>query len=136
MKVKLDPGAYPPTRAHTTDAGLDLRALHGEVISAGRSAVIHTGVHVELPEGTCGLLVSKSGLNINYDITSTGLIDAGYSGEIMVKLYNHGFKTITIKAGEKISQLVVLPCLFEQVKIVDKIKAGERGDDGFGSTGK
>lgn len=82
------------------------------------------------------MLISKSGLNINNDMTSTGLVDEGYSGEIVVKLYNHGPNTTVIKAGQKISQLVVVPVRYEPVEIVDEIGAGERGEDGFGSTGR
>lgn len=136
MKIKLDPGAYEPTRAHDTDAGLDLRATITQVIPPMGNAVFRTGVHVELPHGTAGLLVSKSGLNVNANITSTGLIDEGYTGEIKVKLYNHGNKCITISEGQRISQLVIIPCIYEPIEIVEEINGGERGDNGFGSTGK
>ena len=136
MRIKLDPGAICPTRAHATDAGLDLYARHDQKILPYSSAVFDTGVHVELPKGTAGDIVSKSGLNIKQDITSTGLIDEGYSGSIKVKLYNQGPTIQVIKAGQKISQLVVRPVLYEPVKVMQEIGAGERGDKGFGSTGK
>ena len=136
MKVMLDPGAYKPVRAHETDAGMDIRAMHGAVIPPNGAAVIHTGVHVQLPPGTCGLLVSKSGLNVKNDITSTGLIDDGYTGEVVVKLYNHGHRYYDVRPGDKVTQLVVLPCRYEPIDIVDSIEGGERGDGGFGSTGK
>lgn len=135
MKVKLDKGAFPPTRAHDTDAGLDLYAMHDAIVSAKESTVFRTGVHIQLPRGCAGLLVSKSGMNIKNDITSTGLIDEGYSGEIRVKLYNHGGYDFKIHKGDKISQLVVIPVRYENVEIVDEIESGERGDAGFGSTG-
>ena len=93
-------------------------------------------MHVELPPGTAGLLVSKSGLNVKHDITSTGLIDEGYAGEIVVKLHNHGFDDYVVRAGDKISQLVVVPVIYEGVEIVDEIEGGERNADGFGSTGR
>lgn len=136
MKIKLDPGAIQPTRAHDTDAGLDLYALEDRIIEAKGDATFKTGVHVQLPHGCVGLLVSKSGLNVKHGITSTGLIDEGYSGEITVKLYNHGGRDYTIRKGDKISQLVILPVLYEPVEIVDEIDGGERGDAGFGSTGR
>lgn len=136
MRVKLDEGAYLPQRAHATDAGLDIRAIHGTSIPPRGNAIFHTGVHVELPNGTAGVLISKSGLNVNHDMTSTGLIDEGYSGEIIVKLYNHGNRCITIEPGQKISQLVVVPVLYEAVELVEEINGGERSDNGFGSTGK
>ena len=136
MKVVIDPGAYMPTRAHKTDAGLDLRAMESKTILAFGTAVFRTCVHVQLPPGTAGLLVSKSGLNIKHDITSTGLIDEGYTGEIMVKLHNHGSTSYRVEAGDKISQLIVVPVLYESVEICDSLTETERGSDGFGSTGK
>ena len=135
MKIKLDKGAFAPTRAHHTDAGLDLYSREDKIIPAGDSACFDTGVHIELPSGCCAMLVSKSGLNVRKDITSTGLIDEGYSGSIVVKLYNHGSKEIQIFKGDKISQLVVFPVRYEPVEIAENIRAGERGDAGFGSTG-
>ena len=136
MRVKLDPGAYAPTRAHDTDAGLDIRATIAQTIPPRGNAIFHTGVHVELPKGTAGVLISKSGLNVNGDITSTGLVDEQYSGEILVKLYNHGNKCITIEQGQKISQLVVIPVVYESVEVVDEIEVKGRGNNGIGSTGK
>ena len=136
MKIKVDKGAFEPTRAHDTDAGIDLRARKGVTLYPYSSETIGTGTHIQLPHGTCGLLVSKSGLNVKHNITSTGLVDEGYSGEIMVKLHNHGDKTYQVRAGDKISQLVVIPCLYEPIEIVDNIEGGDRGSAGFGSTGK
>ena len=137
MKVKLDPGAYEPTRAHLEDAGLDIRAKNPGIVRANNSAVFNTGVHIQLPHWCCGLLVSKSGLNTNHDITSTGLIDAGYTGEIKVKLYNHGSDDYFVRAGDKITQLVVLPFEHPYVEIVDELEeTGERGSKGFGSSGR
>lgn len=135
MKVKVDKGGFRPTRAHGTDGGLDLYAMEAAKILPHDSEVFRTGVHVEIPEGCCGLLVSKSGLNIARDVTSTGLIDEGYTGEILVKLNNHGGTPVIIGRGQKISQLVVIPVRYENVEIVDEIQGGDRGDSGFGSTG-
>lgn len=70
MKIKLDPGAIAPTRAHETDAGLDLYARDGCIVEAKGDAIFHTGVHVQIPHGCAGLLVSKSGLNVRYGNTS------------------------------------------------------------------
>ncbi len=137
MKVVLDKGAYEPVRAHETDAGLDLRAMEDVIVESDDNAIIKTGVHVQLPPGCCGLLVSKSGLNVRNDITSTGLIDEGYTGEIVVKLYNHGWNDYKVKAGDKVSQLVVIPVKYEPVELVDSFEGNtDRGDNGFGSTGK
>lgn len=127
MKIKLDPGAFAPVRAHETDAGLDIRAKDGHIVPAGGSATFRTGLHVQLPHHTAGLLVSKSGLNVVAGITSTGLIDEGYTGEIIVKLYNNSPRPYEIEAGDKISQLVVIPVLYDPVDIADDF--GEETED-------
>lgn len=137
MKIMLDDGAFAPVRAHKTDAGLDIRAKSAALVKAKQSMTFHTGVHVELPPGTCGLLVSKSGLNINHDITSTGLIDETYAGEIVIKLFNHGQDDYQVMAGDKISQLVVLGVWCDPViEIVNELPVTGRGDAGFGSSGR
>ncbi len=86
---------------------------------------------------TCGLLVAKSGLNIKNSILTTGLIDEGYTGEIIVNVYNHSNDSVMIMAGDKITQLVILPCYYEQIEVVDSLEENtERGNNGFGSTGR
>lgn len=136
MKIKLDKYAFMPVRAHDTDAGLDLMAPEHTLLRGNSAVVIDTGVHVQLPKGCAGVLISKSGLNTRFNITSTGLIDEGYIGSIKVKLYNHSGGNYVINRGDKISQLVVVPVRYEEVEIVDEIEGLERGNDGFGSTGK
>ena len=139
MKVMLDPGAKMPTRAHETDAGLDLYArlnVRSTAIEPGCSMCIDTGVHVEIPAGHVGFLKSKSGLNVNCDITNEGVIDSGYTGSICVKLYNHGHRVFFLEHGQKISQLVLLPIITPELELVDSLEATERGEGGFGSTGK
>ncbi len=136
MKVTLDPGAYMPTRAHATDAGLDLYAREAVTIPAGGSGIFDTGVHVALPEGTVGMLKSKSGLNVKHDILCEGVIDVGYTGPIVAKLYNHGTEDVTIEAGMKIVQLVILPILTPELEPADALEDTERGNGGFGSSGK
>ena len=136
MKIKLDRGAFIPTRAHGTDAGADLRSPIDAVVPAMGSRVIDTGVHIQLPRGYVGMLKSKSGLNVKHDITSEGVIDEGYTGSIKVKLYNHSEKDYVIERVDKITQLVILPCEYVKFDLVDYLEDSERGGDGFGSTGK
>lgn len=136
MKIQLDTNAFLPERAHEEDAGLDLRSVSDGIVKAHSGAVFDTGVHIQLPYGTAGLLVSKSGLNTNHDITSTGLIDEGYTGSIRIKLYNHGDTDYVVHRGDKISQMVILSVQKPQIESVDKINGASRGDNGFGSTGK
>lgn len=136
MKITLDKGAKMPTRAHSTDAGLDLYAMDTKIVPAKESAIFDTGVHVELPEGTAGLLKSKSGLNTKHGITSEGVIDVGYTGSIVAKLYNHSGTDYKVNAGDKITQLVIVPILTPELELVESLGKTERGNKGFGSTGK
>ena len=136
MKITLDKGAKIPTRAHSTDAGLDLYARDTQIIPAKESAVFDTGVHVELPEGTAGFLKSKSGLNTRHGITSEGVIDVGYTGSIVAKLYNHSGTDYKVNAGDKITQLVIVPILTPELELVEALEETQRGNNGFGSTGK
>lgn len=136
MEIMLGNGAYMPSRGHSTDAGLDLRTPKAVTVPAYGSAIVDTGVHVALPHGCAGLLVSKSGLNVRHDITSTGLIDEGYTGSIVVKLYNHGGGDYQLAAGDKVTQLVVFSVVREPLEQVSAFNATERGDNGFGSTGR
>ena len=136
MNIFLEPGTKAPERAHETDAGMDLFARTDTLVPAHGSAVFRTGVHIELPHCTVGLLKSKSGLNVLHDIVGEGVIDEGYSGEIVVKLYNHGDRDYWVRENDKISQLLVLPVRYERVNVVDSVSGGERGNRGFGSTGR
>lgn len=137
MKIMLDPGAYEPTRAHPTDAGLDLRAKERVKIWPGMSASIDTGVHVELPAGYYGKIESKSGLNVKHSIVSCGgVIDEGYTGSIVVKLYNLGDNAYVFEPGDKVAQIIIQPYIAPEIEIVDELSETDRGESGFGSTGK
>lgn len=136
LKIMLDERAMIPLRAHENDAGLDLRTPRRLFLPAHDNITVDTGVHVEIPEGYAGKLESKSGLNINYDIISTGLVDSGYTGSIRVKLYNLGDGDYIFEKGDKISQLVIEKIETPSLEIVREFAPSERGDRGFGSTGR
>lgn len=136
IRVMLDKGAKLPSRAHRYDAGLDLIARETQIIPAKESAVFNTGVHIEIPEGYVGMLKSKSGLNVKYGLSGEGVIDAGYTGSIVVKLYNNSGYDYTVNEGDKIIQLVILPILTPKLKIVGSLEDTERGNNGFGSSGR
>ena len=136
MEIMLDNDAYMPSRGHSADAGLDLRTPKAVTVPAYGRVAVDTGVHVALPHGCAGLIVSKSGLNVKYGITSTGLIDEGYTGSIVVKLYNNTSEDHEFEAGDKITQLVVIPVVCEPMEQVSAFNETERGDNGFGSTGR
>ena len=134
IKIALDKFAIAPTRAHPYDAGLDLYAPVAATITD--SHTFDTGVHVEIPENWVGFIKSKSGLMVNHDITADGTIDAHYTGSIKVKLFNHGDKGYEVKRGDKIAQLVIVPCMLPRMELVDSLEETDRGDNGFGSTGR
>ena len=137
MKILLEDWAFMPTRAHETDAGLDLYAMEDEWIPAKDSRIFWTGVHIELPHGYYGKIESRSGLNVKKSIVSCGgVIDEGYTGQIAVKLYNFDSDDHLIKRGDKIAQLVIQPYIAPELELVDTLKPTERGENGFGSTGR
>lgn len=126
-----------PTRSHEHDAGADLRASEGAFIGSGRFATVPTGVRVSIPKGCVGLLAARSSL-CNRGLlmaNGVGIIDAGFTGEIKVPLYNAGNTPSNVLAGERIAQLVILPCELPTFRRVDELEDTERGDGGFGSTG-
>jgi dUTP pyrophosphatase len=137
LKIMLDEGALMPTRAHEHDAGLDLYSRETNVVPAKESAKFDTGVHIEIPQNMVGFLKSKSGLNVKHGITSEGVIDTGYTGSIVVKLYNNSGYDYVVQKGDKISQLVLLPIyLPETLEEVDSFEETDRGSNGFGSSGR
>lgn len=135
FRVMLDKNAKMPTKAHDTDAGFDLYAPVRTFVRGGGSATIDTGVHIEIPKGYVGFLKSKSGLNVKHGITGEGVIDAGYTGSIVAKLYNSG-ESIVLEEGQKIIQIVFLPIPEVELELTDSFEQTERGDNGFGSSGK
>jgi dUTP pyrophosphatase len=135
INIVVDPGCHIPTRAHINDAGLDLYAAKGGWIWPKCRKVILTGTHAAVPAGFVGMLTSKSGL-MQKGITSRGTIDSGYTGEIRAVMFNHSWKFVRIKPGQKITQMVIMPIITPVPHIVDKLEDTERGEGGFGSTGK
>lgn len=134
MEVAVEIGAVVPSRAHKNDGGLDLYATTGGWIFPKSRKVFGTGFHASIPAGYVGLLTSKSGMMLK-GITSRGTIDSDYTGEIRAVLFNHSWKFIRIKPGQKITQLVILPIITPDLELVDGLEETERGNGGFGSTG-
>ncbi len=139
IKYKLDPGAYAPIRAHRYDAGWDIRTPKKKLLTSGSNAVIDTGIHVQIPEGYYIEVCNKSGLNVKHEITlhGSGTIDCGYTGAIAVKLYNDSEYHYMFKSGDKIAQMIIHPFTpdIEWVE-VDELENTERGNGGFGSSGR
>lgn len=135
LKIKLDEGALKPVRGHATDAGLDLKSPVDAWVHPGEHKQIDTKVRVAIPDGYVGLITSKSGLMLQ-NITSRGTIDSSYRGTISAVLFNHGKDGYLVRAGDKVCQLVILPVVIPEIEYVDELDETERGEGGFGSTGK
>ncbi len=128
-----------PSRAHPGDAGLDLCALNAVEIAPGQRVKVATGIAIELPAGHAGLIVPRSGLAAKHGLSivnAPGLIDEGYRGELQVLLLNTDQEApISIAAGERIAQLVVVAVSTPQLVEVDELEESARGEQGFGSSG-
>ena len=143
MKVnvkKLNKNAHLPTYGSAYSAGADLYACtDGELtVGAGETVFVHTGIAVELPEGTVGLVYARSGLACKKDLApanKVGVIDCDYRGEIMVAVHNHGKEGRVIADGERIAQLVVAPYYIAEFEEAETLSETVRGAGGFGSTG-
>jgi dUTP pyrophosphatase len=133
---RLDPNATLPTRAHPDDAGLDLHALEDGELAPGAGTLARTGIAIALPEGTVGLVADRSSMAKKGLKTVGGVIDAGYRGEIRIVLRNIGAETVRFAKGERIAQLLILPCLTPAVVESDDLGETGRGEKGFGSTGR
>lgn len=144
MKVnvkKLREGARLPAYGSEYAAGADLYACEDRpvVIPAGETRFIHTGIAMELQEGTAGLVYARSGLSCKQDLApanKVGVIDCDYRGEILVALHNHGKEERTVEHGDRIAQLVVAPVYVVQFEETEELSDTVRGAGGFGSTGK
>lgn len=136
VKIQLDEKAYIPERSFKQDAGADLRTPYSFTLWPGEFKTIDTGVHVEVPEGYMVEVRSKSGLMKNLGVFTDGTVDQGFAGSIGVILFNHSTGIRKFKAGDKIAQIVFTKIDTPEFEQVDKITGGERGDAGFGSTGR
>ena len=139
LKVKLTDGAPLPRHAKKGDAGLDLTSRKMVNIQPGETQMVGTGVAAEIPEGCFGLIAPRSGLASKYGITlanTPSVIDSGYRGEIKLALHNIGKKGYTVHNGERVAQMVVIPCATCCCVEVGELGEIERGETGFGSSGK
>ena len=130
-----------PSYGSAEAAGADLYAcLETAVeIAAGGTAMIPTGLAMELPEGTVGLVYARSGLASKKGLApanKVGVIDSDYRGEVMVALHNHSAQAAVVEPGERIAQLVIAPVLRAAFAETDALSDTVRGEGGFGSTGR
>ena len=137
LKIKkLHTDAIIPTRAHETDAGLDIFALEDTYIQSTHASLVPTGIAVDIPKGYEGTIRPRSGKTAKTNLrVQLGTVDAGYNGEIKVIADTLNNSTYLVRAGEKIAQLVINPIVTPVVEIVEDFDTqSERGSNGFGST--
>lgn len=138
MRV-INASGYPLEYATAGAVGLDLRAVIGmpREIPPGGRWLFDTGISIELLPNHFAMVQPRSGLALNHGvIAATGVIDNDYRGVIKVCLFNHWRLEYTIKPGDKIAQLVIIPVTHVIVEEVEALTVTERGDKGFGSTGR
>ena len=139
MKIKkLRDTAIILTHPYSGDAGLDLYSDAQIPINVGQTALVSTGIAVELPPDHFGLIMPRSGLSTERGILlcSSGIIDSGYRGEIIVGLINLGTHPYIIFPKERVAQLIIIPFYSPALEIVEKLSDSGRGDKGHGSSGK
>lgn len=141
LRVKLlGDSATMPTRAHDGDAGLDLHASEPAHIGPGERWQVSTGIAVEIPAGHAGLVLPRSGLAARHGISlvnAPGLIDSGYRGEVKVLLLNNDpAEVFRINPGDRIAQLVVIPIVTALPVEAEHLAQSDRGESGFGSSGR
>jgi dUTP pyrophosphatase len=137
--TRLNDAATLPTRAHDSDAGLDLYAAEGARIGPGQRVSVGTGLAVAVPEGLAGLVLPRSGLALKHGVTlanSPGLIDPGYRGEVRIVLLNTDRTAeFRIAAGDRVAQLLLVPVAHASPNEADSLESTSRGQAGFGSSG-
>lgn len=138
---KVRENAPVPKRGTKESAGLDLCAVIDEavIINPGESVVLPTGLAVSVPVGTAGMIFTRSGLGIKHGIHVTngvGVIDSDYRGEVHVGLHNLSQKAYKIEPMERIAQMIIMPYYAPEIILCDSLDETERGEGGFGSTGR
>jgi len=134
--LRLEPGARLPTRAHADDAGLDLYATKTLDFRPGQGGLVATGVAVAVPPGHVGMIADRSSLAKKGLKTAGGIIDAGYRGEVGVLLWNISKETFTLRKGDRVAQLLVVPIAVPEVRERKRLGRTGRGQGGFGSSGR
>ena len=128
-----------PAKAHSDDAAFDLKSRCDMVVNVGKSTLVPTGVYIELPVNYEAQVRPRSGLALKHNITLTnspGTIDAGYRGEVGVIMFNHGPEEFVIRRGDRIAQMVIAELPSVELVTAEKLSDSNRGEGGFGSTGK
>ncbi len=133
----ISPNGKVPSQKHSSDIGYDISASDDVTLKSNEVTLVNTGIAINLPQQCAGFVLPRSGLSTKHKITlinSPGLIDPGYTGELLVPLINHGDDDYEIKAGDRIAQLVLINTNSVNFKVVDSLPETDRSSGGFGST--
>jgi dUTP pyrophosphatase len=135
--TKVVPEAYPPTKGSVKAAGYDLKSVYDCTVPARGKALVDTGIKVQLPEGCYGRIAPRSGLAVkNFIDVGAGVVDEDYRGVIKVVLFNHSDSAFEVKSGDRIAQFICERIYYPDLEEVKELTETERGEGGFGSTGK
>lgn len=130
--------ALVPKKQHELDIGYDLASVENTTLLSKQVTLVRTGLSISLPAGVAGFVLPRSGLATKHQITlinSPGLIDPGYTGEILIPLINHSDVSYNISKQQRVAQLVLVNSDNVEFDVVDELNVTERSSDGFGSTG-
>jgi len=136
--VLLNNDAKIPQKQHASDIGYDIYSVENYNITPKKVTKVKSGVSIELPENYGGFILPRSGLASNHSITSInspGLVDPGYTGELIIPLFNHSDENYELVKGERFAQLVIINVKNITFNTVVQLKKSERSNKGFGSTG-
>ncbi|XP_050696149.1 deoxyuridine 5'-triphosphate nucleotidohydrolase-like [Eriocheir sinensis] len=134
---KLTENAFPPSKGSKWAAGYDLMSAYDLVVPAQGKALVKTDIQIDLPEGCYGRVAPRSGLSWkNHIDVAAGVIDRDYRGNVGVVLFNHAKTELTVKKGDRVAQLICERIVYPELQEVEEIENTERGDGGFGSTGR
>ncbi len=133
----ISPNGKVPSQKHASDIGYDISSSNDVTLKSNEVTLVNTGIGISLPQQCAGFVLPRSGLSTKHKITlinSPGLIDPGYTGELLVPLMNYGNNDYDIKAGDRIAQLVLVNTHGVDFKVVDSLPETDRSSGGFGST--
>lgn len=139
MNIPITGDEHNIAYAHEGDAGADLRSVEDTIITPNSRILVHTGLHMAIPDGYVGMVCPRSGFALKHGVTvlnAPGIVDSGYRGEVGVILLNTSEQTVTVRKGDRIAQMVFVPYVHMAFEHVESLPETDRGEGGFGSTGK
>lgn len=139
MNIPITGDGHNITYAREGDAGADLRSVEDTIITPNSRILVHTGLHMAIPAGYVGMVCLRSGFALKQGVTvlnAPGIVDSGYRGEVGVILLNTSEQTVTVRKGDRIAQMVFVPYAHMAFEHVESLPETDRGEGGFGSTGK